>query len=358
MAIADELQKRKTWNATSIKPDTSVFGKNAATFSQGYNPTPEPTIPKEWGIVDIVKNMGKPYNYEAEIRQAERQKKLGVLTDILGMAGNLGTAIAGRRLYGAQPNTAVQADARLQQFKDLARNGAINYQNDLKNAAILQYQQNAKDDANRAAMAYQRWKDTTDFGIKAAEAQARQADRDTKNKQWQAEQQRRLAEFDWKQRNANANRAIEIAKLNKELGKEKDKNTVYWYGEDGKEYEIPKSKMNGIAAYMYQRMKDYVSNNPEANKSLEDLMMQFGEGGDITSKNINIVMRRLQEFPELAQELDYLLMGVRPNTRETQQNMDYPTMVPFPKADYGKYEGLSRPKYDTGKREQATLEAW
>ena len=324
MAIADELQKRKAWNEKPIVPDTNVFGKNAATFREGYNPIPEQTIPKDWGIVDIVKNMGKPYDYEAEIRQAERQKKLGVLTDILGMAGNLGTAIAGRRLYGSQPNATIQADARLQQLKDLARNGAINYQNDLKNAAILQYQQDKKDDANRAAMAYQQWKDRTDFGIKAAEAQARQADRDTKNKQWQAEQQRKKAELDWRQRNAEANRAIELAKLNKNLGKEKDKNTVYWYGEDGKEYEIPKSKMNGIAAYMYQRMKDYVSNNPEANKSLEDLMMQFGEGGDITSKNINIVMRRLQEFPELAQELDYLLMGGKPNSVVSQQKMDKP----------------------------------
>lgn len=84
--------------------------------------------------------------------------------------------------------------------------------------------------------------------------------------------------------------------------KNKDKYT-YAYGEGGEEFKIPDNKLKGISARMYSAMQDYVKSHPEERRELEDIQMQIGEGGDVSSKTINTVMRRLSDFPELYDEL-------------------------------------------------------
>lgn len=84
--------------------------------------------------------------------------------------------------------------------------------------------------------------------------------------------------------------------------KNKDKYT-YAYGEGGEEFKIPDNKLKGISARMYSAMQDYVKSHPEERRELEDIQMQIGKGGDVSSKTINTVMRRLSDFPELYDEL-------------------------------------------------------
>ena len=88
-------------------------------------------------IYDIVSQYGRPRSYEKEVAEAERQKKLGMLSDILGLGVNLATGVAGRRIF-AQPqsNTSV-ADARLQRLKDLRRADSVRFDNALLNALSL-----------------------------------------------------------------------------------------------------------------------------------------------------------------------------------------------------------------------------
>ena len=111
-------------------------------------------------------------------------------------------------------------------------------------------------------------------------------------------------------REGAANRANDIAVASiyssSTADKNKDKYT-YAYGEGGEEFKIPDNKLKGISARMYSAMQDYVRNHPEEKKELEDIQMQIGEGGDVSSKTINTVMRRLSDFPELYDELRMMI---------------------------------------------------
>lgn len=57
------------------------------------------TTIKPQTIYDIVSQYGRPRSYEKEVAEAERQKKLGMLSDILGLGVNLATGVAGRRIF-------------------------------------------------------------------------------------------------------------------------------------------------------------------------------------------------------------------------------------------------------------------
>ena len=91
-------------------------------------------------IYDIVSQYGRPRSYEKEVAEAERQKKLGMLSDILGLGVNLATGVAGRRIFDQpQSNTSI-ADARLQRLKDLQRADSVRFDNALLNARLQDYQ--------------------------------------------------------------------------------------------------------------------------------------------------------------------------------------------------------------------------
>ena len=98
------------------------------------------TTIKPQTIYDIVSQYGRPRSYEKEVAEAERQKKLGMLSDILGLGVNLATGVAGRRIFDQpQSNTSI-ADARLQRLKDLQRADSVRFDNALLNARLQDYQ--------------------------------------------------------------------------------------------------------------------------------------------------------------------------------------------------------------------------
>lgn len=70
---------------------------------------------------------------------------------------------------------------------------------------------------------------------------------------------------------------------------------------DGTVHEFPKSK-EGAVISLYNKMKQIAESNPKKYNKIEDLNLQFGEGGDQASKAMTIIQRRLQEFPELTND--------------------------------------------------------
>ena len=87
-------------------------------------------------VYDMVRLYTKPQTYESEIKQAEKNRKLAQLTDIIGMAGNIGTLLAGRRLYGNPVSATQMANDRLEKLRALNRDGQRQYDNALLNARL------------------------------------------------------------------------------------------------------------------------------------------------------------------------------------------------------------------------------
>ena len=103
----------------------------------------------------MVRLYTKPQTYESEIKQAEKNRKLAQLTDIIGMAGNIGTLLAGRRLYG-QPVSATQmANDRLEKLRALNRNGQMQYDNALLNARLKDQEIKRAEQQRKAQMDFQ-----------------------------------------------------------------------------------------------------------------------------------------------------------------------------------------------------------
>ena len=69
-----------------------------------------------------------------------------------------------------------------------------------------------------------------------------------------------------------------------------------------------KAKRGGLIS-LYNRMKALSTKHPgRYGSQLDDINMQFGEGGDAQSKVMTIIERRLQDFPELTGEF-YNIIG-------------------------------------------------
>lgn len=65
----------------------------------------------------------------------------------------------------------------------------------------------------------------------------------------------------------------------------------------------------GAVISLYNKMKKLSAENPgKYGDALDDINMQYGEGGDQATKAITIIQRRLQDFPELTDEF-YKIIG-------------------------------------------------
>lgn len=98
---------------------------------------------------------------------------------------------------------------------------------------------------------------------------------------------------------ANAREVASIRSSRPPKTESKDKDFSYWYGSNNEEFKIPKSKEKGLAANVYRLMQKYLEEHPDDQRKLDDIKITIGEGGDISSKTVNTVMRKLQDFPEL-----------------------------------------------------------
>lgn len=295
------------------------IGKNGASFSASYDPK---AYQKNWTVYDIIANAGKPYDYEAEVRKAERAKKMGMLTDIFGLAGNLVSGIAGRRIYNQAPQATSIAEARLQRLKDLQRAGEIQYQNALQNARLQDYQIARQDARHKAALEAEANKLRADMAYKQAEF-SRKVAKDKSDAYWNAQLEagrnaRSKSELEARSRESALNRSNskEIAKI-RSGGSEK---FDYLLGEDGKFTTFPKDKSKSVISNIYRRMQRLVEANPEKYGDISDMKLRIGV--DRMSEIEAIVRSRIQDFPELQEELDYIIANSESNSGVLPQNMD------------------------------------
>ena len=194
------------------------------------------TTIKPQTIYDIVSQYGRPRSYEKEVAEAERQKKLGMLSDILGLGVNLATGVAGRRIFDQpQSNTSI-ADARLQRLKDLQRADSVRFDNALLNARLQDYQNERAAAAAKATADWNKYKFDIDTRLKLAE-NTRRAAKDKADAEMQAERDRKTAEY--RRQNLDLQRQKIAASLDKEKGKDK---FDYLIGHNGRKTVIPKDE--------------------------------------------------------------------------------------------------------------------
>lgn len=299
-------------------------------------PVSQTTI-KPQTIYDIVSQYGRPRSYEKEVAEAERQKKLGMLSDILGLGVNLATGVAGRRIFDQpQSNTSI-ADARLQRLKDLQRADSVRFDNALLNARLQDYQNERAASVAKANADWEKHKFDTNTKIKLADIN-RQIQKDAENARLRAEENKKTAEYREAMLKLQQQRIA--ASQN---GKDK---FDYLIGQNGRKTVIPKDEAASVAGYLYNRMQEIIASNPNDRRTVEDVKMQMGEGGDQSNKTLSIVKRRIKDFPELQDEYESIMNGTY-EPKDAQQTVYEYLQRFFPKQEYsGPYRP---PEYLNGK---------
>lgn len=266
-------------------------------------------------VYDMVRLYTKPQTYESEIKQAEKNRKLAQLTDIIGMAGNIGTLLAGRRLYGNPVSATQMANDRLEKLRALNRDGQMQYDNALLNARLKDQEIKRAEQQRKAQMGFQdrmaqRQAEREDAKWRAQLAYQMERDkldrdaRDKANKDNLSLQNRRLnADI------AQANERLNIQKanmMNRKKANDRLNPEVYIYGKNGRRIAVRKNSLNAITAYLYKKMQDTLTNStdPKDKKTLSDINLMMNQAGDNKDKMASVVMQRLQDFPELEAELE------------------------------------------------------
>lgn len=266
-------------------------------------------------VYDMVRLYTKPQTYENEIKQAEKNRKLAQLTDIIGMAGNIGTLLAGRRLYGNPVSATQMANDRLEKLRALNREGQQRYDNALLNARLKDQEIKRAEQQRKAQMDFQermaqRQADREDAKWRAQLAYQMERDkldrdaRDKANKDNLNLQNRRLnADIAQAQERLNIQKAN---MMNRKKANDKLNPEVYIYGKNGRRIAVRKNSLNAITAYLYKKMQDTLTNSadPKDKKTLSDINLMMNQAGDNKDKMASVVMQRLQDFPELEAELE------------------------------------------------------
>ena len=124
---------------------------------------------------------------------------------------------------------------------------------------------------------------------------------------WRIEQAGKEADREATERYRARSLGIQQQRVNNQIKGNKNKETDYLIGNNGRKTEFPKSMGEAIYGYLYRRMQNIMKSNPEGREDIEDTKIQMGEGGDQLTKMEAIVKRRIKDFPELQDELDYIL---------------------------------------------------
>lgn len=259
--------------------------------------------------------MQKPVTQEEE----DRRKRAAQSAQAIAGLGNVISAFSNLAFSGAAPSQTLpqlpQVDYlsfsdRLKQQRDQYGAGLINarardyseYQNALNSYLNEQYRKSQIDirqkeherqmekDANQLAMDQEKMK---------MDKEKNEFDRAYKTASL-AQNDRKIAIDE-----ANAKSLQEYRKSKIEGGSDSKDITVI--GQNGKEFNVPKSKQDGFFGYAYRRMLDYANKNPDGKKEVYDVGWQVGEGGDQKSKQAAIVLSNIQNFPELYDEFDKVL---------------------------------------------------
>ena len=252
-------------------------------------------------IYDIVSQYGRPRSYEKEVAEAERQKKLGMLSDILGLGVNLATGVAGRRIFDQPRSNTSIADARLQRLKDLQRTDNTRFDNALLNARLQDYQNERAAAAAKANADWEKHKFDTNTKIKLADI-IRQIQKDAENARLRAEENKKTAEYREAMLKLQQQR---IAARQKEGKGSKDKFD-YLIGQNGKVTKVPKDVMPSIANYSIGLLQKKMMGTNDT-KTFAELKVALDQIANNPSAATSVLQRMIQNYPELQDELESIL---------------------------------------------------
>lgn len=271
----EQQMESQAWNSMYGQPLGSNGGQQPV-----QNPPAQAPVKKSQTLYEMISSYGKPYDYTQEIKDAERNRKIGIFTDLAGLAGNL---ISGRRKFGNVPLASTQANANLQRLKDLQRQGEINYQNTLRSTRMQQYMLD-KQDAIRGDENARRDKQYNDQLSYRNNQLQRQQYRDTVSDQRYKEQRKeakQAREFSEGMQTKNYERALRNDKETREYknlmlaaktgtsGIQTPKGMIDYYNPDTNiYYRVNEKKMNSFLPQIYSAIEKDAEGDPELEKSL------------------------------------------------------------------------------------------
>lgn len=334
MSLRDDLlNDKKDSNAEDYLPSINqplptppVYGVNApkptSVVQQNIVSDNSPTIAernkKGESLISILEAYNKPQDFQEQFRQAEKERKIAAFTDMIGAGGNILTALLGGRRFGNQPSAVGLVNNKIEKLKDLKRQYDIDYNNKRLDAAYKQYMLDHNDaldaDKVKRETAQQQFRNN----LLQNQFDYQKERNDVMNERWEKEFAARQKnnqdthDLNWyraeaeKQHRENQDQITQLkgyAQVAKNNMKDQ-KDVDYFFGENGRRTAVPKSMMKPISAYLYKRMQQIVASKDAKGRTIEDVKMQFGEGGDELSKMMAVVLRRLQDFPELQDELE------------------------------------------------------
>lgn len=324
--LSDQLKNKEAWNKTYQQLQTAPELEGKPLVEAQPSAPAAPPKAQSGTFYDIVREYGSPYDYAAEKQEAERQRKLGLFTDFINSATNIGSALAGRRLYGQPVSATKMATDKMQRIRDIQRNSQQSYQNALLNARVKDADAARRDRLNEGQLALQRAKLDQD-ARKYAQSQAYTANKNAKDYQIRlaklaqdAQIARDRNKHDAEQGYANRLSRENIARI-RSASSGSDNKIVEFVGRDGRKLSLPKRAAAAWAAYVYGKMKEIVDKEGRG-RTLDDVALKTGEGGTQEDKTIQVVRERLRDFPELQSEIDALeqLNQMYPNASESQWN--------------------------------------
>ncbi len=222
-------------------------------------------------VYDIFKNYGQEYDYDQEIKAAERNRKGALIADMATALSNIGTGLAGRRAYVNTPPATAQSNAQIERLRALRAQGNVEYKRNRINA-MMQQLQNDRQDRNRyedIARDEKRYKDNQDY---LARQEAIGNEERARKKVWdQTDYDFKVRQAEIAQKNADRLYALELTNSieNRKLRERQLKDQAmkaratdkksYIIGAGGKRYEYPKDMTDAVTARLFDVMRDEAS---------------------------------------------------------------------------------------------------
>ena len=263
-------------------------------------------------VYDIFKNYGQEYDYDQEIKAAERNRKGALIADMATALSNIGTGLAGRRAYVNTPPATAQANQNIDRLRALRAQGNVEYKRNRINA-MMQQLQNDRQDRNRyedIARDEKRYKDNQDY---LARQEAIGNEERARKKVWdQTDYDFKVRQAEIAQKNADRLYALELTNSieNRKLRERQLKDQAmkaratdkksYIIGAGGKRYEYPKVMTDAVTARLFDVMRDEASKEGITIDNTELLM-----GGNETKNTAMkaFVENNLSKYPGAEAEL-------------------------------------------------------
>ena len=284
-------------------------------------------------VYDIFKNYGQEYDYDQEIKAAERNRKGALIADMATALSNIGTGLAGRRAYVNTPPATAQANQNIDRLRALRAQGNVEYKRNRINA-MMQQLQNDRQDRNRyedIARDEKRYKDNQDY---LARQEAIGNEERARKKVWdQTDYDFKVRQAEIAQKNADRLYALELTNSieNRKLRERQLKDQAmkaratdkksYIIGARGKTYEYPKEMTDAITSNIFDVMREEAA---AKGISIDNMALTMGGNETKSSAMKAFVENNLSKYPKAEKALQSLIGG------DVQEKQEIPSWITNP----------------------------